>query len=122
MGDGLACSRYVSGVGTNQLGNVIAAAYLSGIRDFDVAGLANADAQLRLGSPLFDKITIQLNPDYYPGKTFTIETLGNNKENKFVQSYTLNGEALHQPSLSFKDLVKGGHLKMGMGNAPVDQY
>ena len=81
MSDGLACSRYVSGVGTNQLGNVIAAAYLSGIRDFDVAGLANADAQLSLGSPLFDKITIQLNSEYYPGKTFTIETLGNNKEN-----------------------------------------
>ena len=36
LGDGLACSRYVSGVGTNQLGNVIAAAYLCGIRDFDV--------------------------------------------------------------------------------------
>ena len=120
MSDGLACSRYVSGVGTNQLGNVIAAAYLSGIRYFDVAGLANA--QLSLGSPLFDKITIQLNPEYYPGKTFTIETLGNNKENKFVQSYTLNDEALHQPSLSFKDLVKGGHLKMVMGNATVDQY
>lgn len=37
LGDGLACSRYVSGVGTNQLGNVVAAAYLCGIRDFDVA-------------------------------------------------------------------------------------
>lgn len=36
MGDGLACSKYVSGVGTNQLGNIIAAAYLCGIRDFDV--------------------------------------------------------------------------------------
>ena len=36
MGDGIANSRYVSGVGTNQLGNVVAAAYLCGIRDFDV--------------------------------------------------------------------------------------
>lgn len=36
MGDGIANSRYVSGVGTNQLGNVISAAYLCGIRDFDV--------------------------------------------------------------------------------------
>lgn len=36
LGDGLACSRFVSGVGTNQVGNVIAAAYLCGIRDFDV--------------------------------------------------------------------------------------
>ncbi|MGM9803695.1 MAG: GH92 family glycosyl hydrolase [Muribaculaceae bacterium] len=36
MGDGIANSRYVSGVGTNQLGIVVAAAYLCGIRDFDV--------------------------------------------------------------------------------------
>ena len=36
LADGIACSRYVSGVGTNQLSNVIAAAYLCGIRDFDV--------------------------------------------------------------------------------------
>ncbi len=36
LADGIACSRYVSGVGTNQVSNVIAAAYLCGIRDFDV--------------------------------------------------------------------------------------
>ena len=36
MGDGIANSRYVSGVGTNQLGITVAAAYLCGIRDFDV--------------------------------------------------------------------------------------
>ncbi len=43
LGDGIACSRYVSGVGTNQLGNTIAAAYMRGIRTFDVeAGYAAA--------------------------------------------------------------------------------
>jgi predicted alpha-1,2-mannosidase len=36
MGDGLANSRYVSGVGTNQLPLLINAAYQCGIRDFDV--------------------------------------------------------------------------------------
>jgi len=36
MGDGLANSRYVSGVGTNQLSLMICAAYACGIRDFDV--------------------------------------------------------------------------------------
>lgn len=36
MGDGLANSRYVSGVGTNQLPLIINAAYQCGIRDFDV--------------------------------------------------------------------------------------
>jgi predicted alpha-1,2-mannosidase len=37
LGDGIACSKYVSGVGTNFVGLVIAGAYNYGIRDFDVA-------------------------------------------------------------------------------------
>ena len=36
LGDGIAASRYVSGVGTNMTGIAIAGAYNSGIRDFDV--------------------------------------------------------------------------------------
>lgn len=35
MGDGLAASRYVSGVGTNMLPVIISGAYHAGIRDFD---------------------------------------------------------------------------------------
>ena len=66
---------------------------ISSIGLVDVAGLANADAQLSVGSPLFDKVTIELNPAYYPGKHFTIETVNNSKENKYVQTYTLNGES-----------------------------
>lgn len=37
LGDGIACSKYVSGVGTNFVSLVIAGAYNYGIRDFDVA-------------------------------------------------------------------------------------
>jgi predicted alpha-1,2-mannosidase len=36
LGDGIACSKYVSGVGTNQVPLAIVAAYMCGIRDFDV--------------------------------------------------------------------------------------
>ena len=36
LADGVANSRYVSGVGTNQLSNMIVAAYMCGIRDFDI--------------------------------------------------------------------------------------
>lgn len=36
LGDGIACSRYVSGVGTNFVSLAIAAAYNCGIRNFDV--------------------------------------------------------------------------------------
>lgn len=36
LGDGIACSKYVSGVGTNMVSIALAGAYNSGIRDFDV--------------------------------------------------------------------------------------
>lgn len=36
LGDGIACGKYVSGVATNQVTALIAAAYQCGIRDFDV--------------------------------------------------------------------------------------
>ncbi len=36
LGDGIASSKYVSGVGTNFVGLILASAYMAGIRDFDV--------------------------------------------------------------------------------------
>lgn len=36
LGDGLACSKYVSGVGTNMVSILMAGAYQCGIRDFDI--------------------------------------------------------------------------------------
>lgn len=36
LGDGIAASKYVSGVGTNMVSIALAGAYNSGIRDFDV--------------------------------------------------------------------------------------
>lgn len=36
LGDGIACSKYVSGVGTNMVSIAMAGAYQSGIRDYDV--------------------------------------------------------------------------------------
>lgn len=36
LGDGIACSKYVSGVGTNMVSIALAGAYNSGIRDYDI--------------------------------------------------------------------------------------
>ena len=52
---------------------------MAGIGLFDVKGLTAIDPEMQVGSPLFDKITIQLNPDYYKGKQFVIETENNSK-------------------------------------------
>lgn len=50
LGDGLACSRYVSGVGTNQVPLAIAAAYQCGIRDFDIQKGYEASLKNEIGS------------------------------------------------------------------------
>ena len=89
---------------------------------FDVKGLTGENPSFSLGSPLFDKITISLNPEYYPGKEIVIETENNSEENIYVQQYTVNGEIYRQPTIPFETLVEGAHIKMRMGNMPVDKY
>ena len=49
LGDGIANSRYVSGVGTNMTSIALAGAYLSGIRNFDVEAAYQAALKNELG-------------------------------------------------------------------------
>lgn len=39
---------------------------------------------LDITSPLFDSVTIHLNPDYYKGKVFRIVTHGNSRDNCYI--------------------------------------
>jgi len=95
---------------------------ISSIGLFDVAGLTAAQPSFGLGSPLFDKVTVRLNPSYYKGKEFVIETTGNSPSASYVQNYTLNGTPLHTPRIAFSDVVKGGTLSVTLGSTPVDDY
>lgn len=49
LGDGIASSKYVSGVGTNMMSIVFAGAYNSGIRDYDVAKAYEAALKNEIG-------------------------------------------------------------------------
>lgn len=89
---------------------------------FDVKGLTAEQPSFALGSPLFNKITIRLNNDYYPGKLFVIDIKNNSKENVYVKTYQLNGEELHTAYLPFSTFAKGGKLKVTMSNKPKDKY
>ena len=66
-------------------------------------------------SPIFNKITIHLNPTYYPGKQFVIETKNNSSNNVYIQSAQLNGKLFNQPWMYHDALVKGGQLILQMG-------
>ncbi len=92
---------------------------ISSLGMFDVKGLASIDPTFALGSTLFDKVTIQLNKDYYPGDTFVIEATNNDKQHIYVKKYELNGKTLSVPEIKFKDVVKGGHLSVEMTDTPT---
>jgi predicted alpha-1,2-mannosidase len=89
---------------------------------FDVAGLTKQDPEFGISSPVFDKITIQLNNKYYPGKQFTIKTENNNRENQFIQAMKINGTSLNKPFVPFATVVKGGEMVIRLGKNPRDTY
>lgn len=89
---------------------------------FDVKGLSDANPQMGIAGPLFKRITIQLNQEYYRGKQFVIEAANNNGQNVYIQFMQLNGKKLHQPFISFADITKGGKLQLQMGDKAVDKY
>lgn len=65
----------------------------------------------QLSSPVFDKITIHLDPDYYPGKTFVIETDNADTDNWAIQKIELNGKPHKTYTIDHRQIVNGGYLK-----------
>ncbi|WP_285009490.1 GH92 family glycosyl hydrolase [Pedobacter faecalis] len=67
-----------------------------------------------IGSPLFNETTINVGG----GKSFVIEARNVSKQNKYIQSATLNGTALNKPWVDNADLIKGGRMVLVMGPRP----
>ena len=67
---------------------------------------------------IFEKVTIALDPAYYPGKSFTIEAHNVSDKNRYIQSATLDGKPLTKPWFYHSDLVDGGSLVLEMGPEP----
>ena len=76
-----------------------------------------ASGDYDLGSPIFDKVEIDL-PN---GKTFTVSAEGASGKAKYIQSATLNGEALTEAKFSHEQMMVGGELKLTMGERPNKQ-
>ena len=76
------------------------------------------DQKYMLGSPLFPKVEIRLNPEYYNGDTFTIISTNNSSENVYVQEVYLNGKELKRPYIFHQEITRGGELVFEMGNSP----
>jgi putative alpha-1,2-mannosidase len=59
-----------------------------------------------------------LHRDYFPGRTFTIQTRKNSPQNVYIQSATLNGRALRQCWFNHTEMVKGGKLEIDLSPQP----
>lgn len=67
-----------------------------------------------IGSPIVDSATIRL-PE---GRSFTIIADNNGDDSIYVQSATLNGEALSRSYITFEEIMQGGTLRLVMGAKP----
>jgi len=70
------------------------------------------------GSPIFDKVTIHLEN----GKNCVIEARKNSAENIYIQSASLNGEALLQSFIMHDAIMEGGHFIFEMGPEPNENW
>ena len=75
-------------------------------------------AEYTIGSPVFPEARMHL----ASGKTFEIIAHGASRDNKYIQSATLNGKPLDKPFLSHEDLMAGGRLVLEMGPSPAPDW
>jgi len=71
-----------------------------------------------IGSPEFSKVILHLDRSYYDAEQFVIETVNNSKENKYIQSATLNGNALNKTWFTHEQIKNGRTLVFKMGPEP----
>lgn len=91
-------------------------------------GLFQTDGGTRLnpiyeiGSPLFEKVTIDLGQKYGRGQKFIIEAKETSRKNIYVQSANLNGKVLNSFQFPANELLKGGKLSLIMGPKPNKKW
>lgn len=76
-----------------------------------------AGGKFVFGYPLFDKVEMKV-----PGGTFLIEKECKGKQNKYIQQIFLNGHEYNKPWIEYSDIMKGGKLKIIMGDSQVCWY
>lgn len=69
-----------------------------------------AKMNYQLSSPVFSKITIELDPDYYPGQNFVIEAPEASKDNIYIQSMRFNNKRHRSFIINHHDIINGGNL------------
>ncbi len=78
--------------------------------------VAPGDGQYQLSSPLFERITVHLDPAVYDGGTFVIEAPGASADTPHILSASFDGQAVEGTVVTHDQMVSGGTLSLEMGN------
>ncbi len=89
---------------------------------FQTDGGCRVEPIYEIGSPLYEKVEIDLGNLYGRGSKFTIEAKNTSRKNLYVQSATLNGKILDTFWFPAKELLKGGNLVLEMGDKPNEDW
>ena len=98
-----------------QMGGVSA---LMSLGLFSLQGNDSVTPVYELTGPIFDQVTIHLDPAYYKGKTFVIKTHDNGADRPYIRAAKLNGVPLETCFLSHQDYAQGGVLELWMDSKP----
>jgi predicted alpha-1,2-mannosidase len=109
-------------LGDEDQGQMSAWFVMASIGLFQTDGGCRTEPVYEIASPLYEQIVIDLGGRYGRGKQFVIEAKNASRNNKYVQSATLNGKPLTSFKFLAKDLLQGGTLRLVMGNKPNMQW
>ena len=85
---------------------------------FQTDGGYSVEPVYEIGSPLYEKVEIDLGNRYGRGKKFIINANNASRINMYVQSAMLNGKPLNDFKFPAKELLMGGTLELEMGPEP----
>jgi predicted alpha-1,2-mannosidase len=74
--------------------------------------------QYAIGTTAFSKVVLNLEN----GKDFIINANNVSEKNFYIQSDSLNGNSYNKSFITYTDIIKGGELKIMMGDNPSDTW
>lgn len=95
---------------------------MSAIGLFQTDGGTSSEPFFEIGSPIFEKITINLDKKYYPGGRFIIIASNTSDANIYIRRATLNGADLSRPWFSQPELADGGIIELDMRSRPNHKW
>jgi putative alpha-1,2-mannosidase len=83
-----------------------------------VQGHASERPSFQFGSPIFDKVIIELDKTYYKGGQLIISTQNQQVQNAYIQSVSWNDKEILTNWIYRDLLMEGGELNFVMGPEP----